>query len=173
MPCRGTSCYWPRMARPRRNCDRKCCLRCKARQASRTNDTLTGMTHSWLPASWNPHGCAQSCVSIHMCMGMTRFTNVPLAAFSNPESAPEDLYVDGYLIPANVCNLPSLKSRGHSADIIQTNVIVDAQAINIDNPYWVNGTQYNPRRFFSLNKSDVWSPSAVSSFNLTDVAGPP
>jgi cytochrome P450 len=70
-------------------------------------------------------------------MGMTRFTNVPLAAFSNPESAPEDLYVDGYLIPAN------------------TNVIVDAQAINIDNPYWVNGTQYNPRRFFSLNKSDV------------------
>ncbi|EDP49542.1 hypothetical protein KXV97_003798 [Aspergillus fumigatus] len=61
----------------------------------------------------------------------------PILPFSNPESAPEDLYVDGYLIPAN------------------TNVIVDAQAINIDNPYWVNGTQYNPRRFFSLNKSDV------------------
>ncbi|GFF54272.1 cytochrome P450 CYP12A2 [Aspergillus udagawae] len=61
----------------------------------------------------------------------------PILPFSNPESAPEDLYVDGYLIPAN------------------TNVIVDAQAINIDNPFWVNGTQYNPRRFFTLNKSDV------------------
>ncbi|KAF7175502.1 hypothetical protein CNMCM7691_008603 [Aspergillus felis] len=61
----------------------------------------------------------------------------PILPFSNPESSPEDLYVDGYLIPAN------------------TNVIVDAQAINIDNPFWVNGNQYNPRRFFTLNRADV------------------
>lgn len=110
MPSRGMSCCWQRIARHRRNCDRKCSLRCEARQASRTNGILTGMTRSWLLASWNRHECAQYCVSKHPCSWESHVL-MSLAAFSNPESAPEDLYVDGYLIPANVCKYPSVMSR--------------------------------------------------------------
>ncbi|KAL4863831.1 hypothetical protein BDV12DRAFT_201697 [Aspergillus spectabilis] len=61
----------------------------------------------------------------------------PILPFSNPEAAPDDQYIDGYLIPRN------------------TNVIVDAQAINIDNPFWVDGTKYNPRRFSGIKKADI------------------
>ncbi|KAK4868491.1 hypothetical protein LT330_007213 [Penicillium expansum] len=61
----------------------------------------------------------------------------PILPFSNPESAPEDQLVDGYLIPQH------------------TNVIVDAQSINIDNPFWVNGTQYDPSRYQKLKKEEV------------------
>ncbi|KAL4969532.1 cytochrome P450 monooxygenase gliC [Aspergillus stella-maris] len=61
----------------------------------------------------------------------------PILPFSNPEAAPEDQYIDDYLIPRN------------------TNVIVDSQAINIDNPFWINGKTYNPKRFAGLKKSDI------------------
>ncbi|OQE22156.1 hypothetical protein PENFLA_c013G08698 [Penicillium flavigenum] len=61
----------------------------------------------------------------------------PILPFSNPESAPEDQFVDGYLIPKH------------------TNVIVDAQSINIDNPFWVNGTKYDPTRYQKLRKEEV------------------
>nr|ABV48727.1 cytochrome P450 monooxigenase [Penicillium lilacinoechinulatum] len=61
----------------------------------------------------------------------------PILPFSNPESAPEDQYVDGYLIPKN------------------TNVIVDSQAINIDNPFWVDGTKYDPTRYKKLKRAEV------------------
>ncbi|PTB75340.1 cytochrome P450 [Trichoderma longibrachiatum ATCC 18648] len=52
----------------------------------------------------------------------------PILPFSNPEAAPTKKFVGGHKIPAN------------------TDVIVDAYAINVDNPYWENSTEFNPRR---------------------------
>ncbi|KAF2219166.1 cytochrome P450 oxidoreductase GliC [Elsinoe ampelina] len=61
----------------------------------------------------------------------------PILAFSNPEHAIEDKLIDGYLIPRH------------------TDVIVDATAINVENPFWENGTKYMPHRFLSLKPADV------------------
>ncbi|OTA04144.1 Cytochrome P450, putative [Trichoderma parareesei] len=52
----------------------------------------------------------------------------PILPFSNPEAAPADKVVAGCEIPQN------------------TDVIVDAYAINVDNPYWENATEFRPRR---------------------------
>ncbi|KAL7905943.1 cytochrome P450 [Trichoderma velutinum] len=52
----------------------------------------------------------------------------PILPFSNPESALTDKIVGDYKIPRN------------------TDVIVDSYAINVDNTYWENSTEFNPRR---------------------------
>ncbi|PTB62209.1 cytochrome P450 [Trichoderma citrinoviride] len=52
----------------------------------------------------------------------------PILPFSNPEAAPTDKIVGGHKI-------------AHGTD-----VIVDAYAINVDNPYWENSTKFNPCR---------------------------
>ncbi|KAK5988154.1 Cytochrome P450 monooxygenase verC [Cladobotryum mycophilum] len=52
----------------------------------------------------------------------------PILPFSNPEAADVDKIVDGYVIPRN------------------TDVIVDAYAINVDNPYWENASNFDPYR---------------------------
>ncbi|KAF2092842.1 cytochrome P450, partial [Rhizodiscina lignyota] len=52
----------------------------------------------------------------------------PVLPFSNPEAAEEDKMVDGYVIPRN------------------TDVIVDSYAINVDNPYWENASEFDPFR---------------------------
>ncbi|CEJ82321.1 hypothetical protein VHEMI02392 [[Torrubiella] hemipterigena] len=56
----------------------------------------------------------------------------PILPFSNPEAATVDKIVGGVAIPRGV------------------DVIVDTHAINVDNPYWVDGTSYNPRRFSNM-----------------------
>ncbi|TWU74045.1 hypothetical protein ED733_002599 [Metarhizium rileyi] len=52
----------------------------------------------------------------------------PVLPFSNPESANTRKVVDSYVIPKN------------------TDVIVDAYAINVDNPYWEEGKTFDPYR---------------------------
>ncbi|RDW70941.1 hypothetical protein BP6252_07504 [Coleophoma cylindrospora] len=56
----------------------------------------------------------------------------PILTFSNPESALEDKLVGKIIIPRNV------------------DVIIDTFAINVDNPFWVNGTKFDPHRFEDL-----------------------
>ncbi|KAL2759316.1 hypothetical protein ACRALDRAFT_2095118 [Sodiomyces alcalophilus JCM 7366] len=58
----------------------------------------------------------------------------PILPFSNPEAADEDKMIDGYVIPR------------------KTDVIVDAYAINVDNPYWENASTFDPYRH--LGKKD-------------------
>jgi cytochrome P450 len=52
----------------------------------------------------------------------------PVLPFSNPEAAEEDKVIDGYIVPR------------------KTNVITDAYAINVDNPYWKDAQKYDPHR---------------------------
>ncbi|TFB01505.1 Cytochrome P450 monooxygenase roqR [Trichoderma ghanense] len=52
----------------------------------------------------------------------------PILPFSNPEAAPAEKLIGGCKIPRH------------------TDVIVDAYAINVDNPYWEKATEFNPRR---------------------------
>ncbi|KAL7942002.1 cytochrome P450 [Trichoderma barbatum] len=54
----------------------------------------------------------------------------PILPFSNPEAAPINKTISNYRIARN------------------TDVIVDSYAINVDNDYWENSTEFNPRRHF-------------------------
>jgi hypothetical protein len=84
-------------------------------------------------------------------------------AFSNPEFSPdEDITIAGYIIPrqvrmflAHIDSLQFVMIGGKSFNKCKTNVIVDSHAINVSNPFWIDGTRYNPARHFTLKKEQV------------------
>ncbi|KAL5453659.1 hypothetical protein PMIN07_007884 [Paraphaeosphaeria minitans] len=78
---------------------------------------------------------------------MQAFGNFPRSdthnvAFSNPESAEDNKMIDGYIIPQ------------------KTDVIVDAYAINVENPYWENAQDYDPWRHLGqkdqARRHNIW-----------------
>ena len=38
---------------------------------------------------------------------------------------------------------------------MQTNVIVDSSAINVENPFWVDGNRYDPHRYAGVRKDQA------------------
>lgn len=68
----------------------------------------------------------------------------------------------GYHIPANVSShlilacLISFLEYNLTYDCIQTSVVIDAHAININNPYWGPDTkEYRPERFDGLSAREL------------------
>ncbi|KOS22909.1 Sterol 26-hydroxylase [Escovopsis weberi] len=83
----------------------------------------------------------------------------PILPFSNPEAASIDKVIDGYLIPKN------------------TDVIVDAYAINVDNPYWKDSSTFDPYRHLGqkdqARRYNMWrfgfGPRQCLGKNVADV----
>ncbi|KAL6862022.1 cytochrome P450 [Trichoderma novae-zelandiae] len=83
----------------------------------------------------------------------------PILPFSNPEAAPTDKIVGGCKIPRN------------------TDVIVDAYAINVDNTYWENSADFSPRRHLGqkdqARRYNMWrfgfGPRQCLGKNVADV----
>ncbi|KAL6895114.1 cytochrome P450 [Trichoderma evansii] len=83
----------------------------------------------------------------------------PILPFSNPEAAPTDKTIGGYKILRN------------------TDVIVDTYAINVDNPYWENSTEFNPHRRLGLKgrsrRYNMWrfgfGPRQCLGKNVADI----
>ncbi|KAL7929951.1 cytochrome P450 [Trichoderma chlorosporum] len=83
-------------------------------------------TNSQSEEAYNEYLCRDNTLLAACILESSRLH--PILPFSNPEAAPTDKTISECKIARN------------------TDVIVDSYAINVDNPYWKNSTEFNPRR---------------------------